>query len=96
MIRASRPAMHLKARQALEHANPRDTHTSAMLGILFGYSGNWTRGIELTERAMLLQPDHPGWYFFTTFFYEYLQVDYTRALDGLEKAGLDMQGNTSQ
>jgi hypothetical protein len=52
-----------------------------MLGILFGYSGNWPRGIELTERGMLLQPDHPGWYLFTTFFNEYLQANYTSALD---------------
>ena len=61
--------------------NPHDTHILAMLGILFGYSGDWSRGIELTERAMLLQPDHPGWYFFTTFFNEYLQADYTSALE---------------
>lgn len=61
--------------------NPRDTHTLAMLGILFGYSGDWPRGIELTERAMLLQPDHPGWYRFATFFNEYLQANYTSALE---------------
>ena len=71
-------------RAAAERAinlNPYDTHTLAMLGILFGYSGDWSRGIELTERAMLLQPDHPGWYFFTSFFNEYLQADYTSALE---------------
>jgi tetratricopeptide (TPR) repeat protein len=52
-----------------------------MLGILFGYSSDWSRAIELTERGMLLQPDHPGWYLFAAFFNEYLQADYTSALE---------------
>ena len=71
-------------RAAAERAvnlNPRDTHTLAMLGILFGYSGDWSRAIELTERGMLLQPDHPGWYLFAAFFNEYRQANYTSALE---------------
>lgn len=73
-------AFRIAAERAVK-LNPRDTHTLAMLGILFGYSGDWSRGIELTKRAMQLQPDHPGWYFFTSFFNDYLQADYNRALE---------------
>lgn len=70
-------------RAAAERAiglNRRDGSTMAMLGILFGYSGDWERGVELTTRAMALNPHHPGWYRFSTFFNEYRQGHYAEAL----------------
>lgn len=80
-------AFRAAAERAVE-LNPRDTHTLAMLGILFGYSGDWAKGVELTERAMLLQPNHPGWYRFTTFFDEYLQGNYSKALEILLRVNM--------
>ena len=52
----------------------------ALMGILLGYSGDWERGVELTTRAMTLNPHHPGWYRFTTFFDMYHRGDYAAAL----------------
>lgn len=69
------------ARDRAIELNPRDTQTLAMLGILTGYSGDWPLGVKLTERAMELNPDHPGWYRFSTFFNEYRQHNYEAALE---------------
>lgn len=68
------------AERAIE-LNPLDTNAVAMLGILMGYGGDWVRSVELTERAMALNPNHPGWYRFNTFFNEYRQENYEKALE---------------
>ncbi len=78
-------------RAAGEHAiglNRRDSNIMAMLGILMGYAGDWQRGVELTTAAMKLNPHHPGWYRFTTFFNEYHQRHYARALEIAQKINL--------
>ena len=61
--------------------NPRDSDALAMIGIMLGYGGDWVRSVELTQRAMALNPNHPGWYRFNTFFNEYRQEHYEKALD---------------
>jgi hypothetical protein len=45
-----------------------DTETMAFMGILMSYAGDWERGCALTEKAMQLNPHHPGWYRFISFF----------------------------
>ena len=60
--------------------NQRDSNTMAMLGLLHCYSGDWDLGIQLTTRAMDLNPHHPGWYRFGIFFNEYRQRRYAEAL----------------
>jgi TolB-like protein/Tfp pilus assembly protein PilF len=60
--------------------NPRDSDAMAMIGIMMGYGGDWVRSVELTTRAMALNPNHPGWYRFNTFFNEYRQGNYEKAL----------------
>ena len=78
-------------RAATERAiemNPRDSESLAMLGILMGYAGDWDRGIEMTTRAMDLNPDHPGWYRFSTFFHAYLQGEYEAALEIAERINM--------
>jgi non-specific serine/threonine protein kinase len=75
-------------RSAAERAinlNLRDSYSMAMLGILIGYSGDWERGVELTTAAMELNPHHPGWYRFTTFFNQYRQGHYAEALEIAQK-----------
>jgi len=70
-------------RAAAERAialNPRDSDAMAMIGIMTGYGGDWVRSVELTKRAMALNPTHPGWYRFNTFFDEYRQEHYEEAL----------------
>jgi len=71
-------------RNAAERAialNPMDGCTVAFMGILLAYAGNWERGCELTERAMLLNPNHPGWYRFALFNNAYRQHDYRGAVE---------------
>jgi len=78
-------------RSAAEHAinlNRRDSHTLALMGILTGYCGDWERGIELTHEAMKLNPHHPGWYWFATFFNEYHQGRYAEALAVAQKINM--------
>jgi len=68
--------------------NPRDSFTMAILGIFMGYAGDWQRGLELTNAAMDLNPHHPGWYRFTTFFHAYHQKRYEEAVAIVEKMNL--------
>jgi adenylate cyclase len=36
-------------------------------GKMIAYSGDWEYGLEIVERAMQLNPHHPGWYHYLTF-----------------------------
>jgi tetratricopeptide (TPR) repeat protein len=68
--------------------NPRNTDTLAMVGIMMGYSGDWERSRELTQRAMEMNPNHAGWYYFNSFFNEYRQRHYAEALAIAQKMNL--------
>jgi len=61
--------------------NPMDGFTSAYLGFLIAYAGDWERGCALAERARKLNPHHPGWYWFPSFFDAYRKSDYRGALE---------------
>jgi len=61
--------------------NPMDGGTTAFMGILMAYAGDWERGCALTQRAMELNPHHPGWYRFASCFNAYRKRDYRAALD---------------
>jgi eukaryotic-like serine/threonine-protein kinase len=61
--------------------NPLDAGTVAFMGILIAYTGDWERGCALAERAMELNPHHPGWYRFAAFNYAFQAGDYQAALD---------------
>jgi len=61
--------------------NPMDAYTTAFMGILIAYSGDWEYGCALAEKGMELNPNHPGWYRFCSFFREYRKHDYRAALD---------------
>ena len=54
-------------RNAAERAvalNPMDGGTTAFMGVLMAYAGDWEHGCALAERAVQLNPHHPGWYRF--------------------------------
>src|SRR4029077_5201404 len=55
--------------------------TTAYLGFQIAYAGDWERGHALAERAIRLNPHHPGWYMFAFFFDAYRKGDYRGALD---------------
>jgi TolB-like protein/Tfp pilus assembly protein PilF len=61
--------------------NPMDGCTTAFMGILMAYAGDWDHGCALAEKAMQLNPHHPGWYRFSAVFNAYRKQDYRGALD---------------
>ena len=61
--------------------NPMDGFTAAYMGFLIAYAGDWERGCALAERARRLNPHHPGWYWFPSFFDAYRRGDYRGALE---------------
>jgi TolB-like protein len=60
--------------------NPMDGFTTAYMGFLIAYTGDWDRGCVLVEHARDLNPHHPGWYWFPSFFDAYRKRDYRAAL----------------
>ncbi len=71
-------------RSAAEKAvalNPMDACTTAHMGNLITYAGDWEHGCALAERAMQINPHHPGWYRFSSFSKAYQARDYRAALD---------------
>ena len=58
-----------------------DGATIAYMGILMGFSGDWERGISLTERGMQLNANHPGWHLMTAWHDAYRVKDYPKALE---------------
>ena len=71
--------------------NPMDGGTTAYLGLLIAYAGDWERGCALAERARQLNPNHPGWYWFLAFDDAYRKRDYRGALEVALK--INMPGN---
>jgi TolB-like protein len=61
--------------------NPMDGCTTAFMGILLAYAGNWEHGLALADRAMQLNPRHPGWYRFAAYNDALRKRDYRAALD---------------
>jgi TolB-like protein len=70
--------------------NPYDSDSMAMIGILMSYGGDWERGVELSERAMALNPNHPGWYRFGIVFNLLRDGDCEAALDNAQRINLPM------
>jgi TolB-like protein/Tfp pilus assembly protein PilF len=68
--------------------NPMDGCTTAFMGILMAYAGQWDEGCALAERAMQLNPHHPGWYRFSIFLNAYRKKDYSGALDVVLKINM--------
>jgi TolB-like protein len=68
--------------------NSMDGLTGAYLGFQIAYSGDWDRGCALAKRAIELNPNHPGWYWFPLFFNAYRQRDYRRALEIVVKVNM--------
>jgi serine/threonine protein kinase len=78
-------------RHAAERAvalNPMDSATTAFIGLLLAYAGDWQRGCALVERAAQLNPRHPDWYWFGAFYNAYRQGAYQDALDAAVKINL--------
>ena len=68
--------------------NSLNTPTLAGLGALTAYAGDWERGCALVERALELNPRHPGWYWLPLFYDAYRRGDYRGAVDVALKINL--------
>ena len=60
--------------------NPMNGPTVAGLGGMMAYAGDWEYGCAQVERALRLNPQHPGGYWFALFYNAYRQGDYRGAL----------------
>jgi non-specific serine/threonine protein kinase len=70
--------------------NPLDGGTVAYMGILIAYSGDWERGVEIADRAINLNPHHPGWYRFAAFYNCYRKGADADALEIGQRLALGM------
>ncbi len=78
-------------RPAAERAialNGMDGAAIAYLGALIAFAGDWPRGCELVERAIRLNPHHPGWYWLPLAYNAYRHHDYAAALDAAVKVNM--------
>ena len=73
------PAFRTAADRAIA-LNPLDGCNVAHLGSFIAYSGEWERGCGLVERALQLNPNHPGWFWFPLSMNAYRKGDYHAAL----------------
>ena len=60
--------------------NPRDGTTLAWMAIMIAFSGDWERGVALTQKAIELNRHHPGWYHNVAFHHHYRKREYEAAL----------------
>jgi adenylate cyclase len=80
MSRKDVAAFHSAAERALA-LNPLDGGAMAGIAMFTAFLGEWQRGCELMQRAMTLNPRHPGWYWFPFVTDAYRRKEYSRALD---------------
>ena len=73
------PAFEAAAARAIA-LNPRNSYTTAVMGLFFGNSGNRKKGAELGSVACALNPQHPEWYPFVNVYYHYDRGEYDEAL----------------
>ena len=73
------PAFRTAADRAIA-LNPLDGCNVAHLGSFIAYAGEWERGCGLVERALQLNPNHPGWFWFPLSMNAYRKGDYQAAL----------------
>ena len=59
--------------------NPMDACTSAYVGQTVAFSGDWDQGCALIARAVTLNPNHPGWYWYAVFLNAYRKHEYEEA-----------------
>jgi tetratricopeptide (TPR) repeat protein len=67
------------AEQALT-LNPNNALILAEMGQFFIFTGDGDFGVALTQKAMTLNPHHPGWYWWNVDNYHYAKREYEAAL----------------
>lgn len=70
--------------------NPLDASVKAYLGLLIAAAGEWDRGCQMVESAMLLNPNCPGYFYFARCCNSYRQGRYAEVLE--DAARVNMPG----
>jgi tetratricopeptide (TPR) repeat protein len=68
--------------------NPRHSDAMAMIGLVTLFLGDWDAGMELVERAIKLNPNAPGWYWFGGFYKHYHLEEYEAALEFVRRVNM--------
>jgi len=85
---AQMPTEAFEVAQKAVELNPNDTELLGTLGMLIGLSGRTDEGRALLERALEMNPGHSSFYRGALAMIAYMQSDYTKALDEIEKVDL--------
>ncbi len=68
--------------------NPREGTTLAFMALMIAFSGDWERGMALTQRAIELNRHHPGWYHNVAFHHHYRKGEYEAALQAAKQINM--------
>ncbi|HKJ15947.1 MAG TPA: TIR domain-containing protein [Xanthomonadales bacterium] len=68
--------------------NPRDSDAMAMIGLMTMFIGDWDHGTALVERAIGLNPNAPGWYWFGGFYNHFRLEEYEAALEFIRRVNM--------
>ena len=68
--------------------NPRNANTLGWMGNILTHAGEYDRGCALTERAMAINPGHPGWLHFAVFNRHFARGEYAEALGAARRANI--------
>jgi TolB-like protein len=68
--------------------NPRNANATALMGILFVHAGELERGCALAERAIAINPDHPGWYHIARASADYASGQFESALRSAKRINM--------
>ena len=86
---------HLHDRAGMDEAferavrlNPRNATALAWVGNILTHAGEFERGSALTERAMAINPSHPGWPHFAVFNREFAAGRYSEALKAARRVNI--------
>jgi len=83
-FRRDMAAFHAAADRALS-LNPLDSRFPAWIGLMLTHCGEGDRGVALATQAMELNPNHPGWYRYASFFNLFYKREYQAALEIAQK-----------
>jgi len=55
---------------------------------MIAFSGDWERGVAMTQRAIELNRHHPGWYQLVLFHHQYRKSEYQAAWQTAKKINM--------
>ena len=84
-----RAGVRVAAERAIS-INPLNTSIVAVCGMYLAYAGEWERGMEVVQQAMVPNPHYPGWLHFVPFGYHYNRREYAAALQHAKQVNMPL------